>query len=177
MAFSLRCPDCRDKFPWEPSKDFPRFCPLCSADMGETTDNDSVVMPFIRSSEKTKRTDQVYRDLESASEQRVYQAAEMAGTDASDMKDLKITNMRDSVRDQPSVAPVQNVITEQMARTGQDGWGGGVTAETYGAGIASGAIVHNGQVTNGIAPRAGLTAMSRLQGMLTPIPGVKALTP
>lgn len=174
MGFRLRCPDCRQAFPWQPTAEWPRFCPLCSADIKNDRADDDVVMPFIRSNEKTRRTDQVYRDIEAASEQRVHQAAAMAGVDASEMQDLKITDMRDSVIGQPSVAPVDNAITQHMARTHSDGWNSNAR-ESYGPGISTGDVIHNGRVTKGIAPRAGVSAMTQLQQALAPIPGTPAI--
>lgn len=177
MGFSLRCPDCRRKFPWEPTVAWPRFCPLCNADINNDRDDDDVVMPFMHLSGKTARTDQVYRDLEAASENRVQQAAEAAGVDASEMASLRITNLKDAKTGEISAPPIDNDITRHMARTGSDGWGGGNAREAYGAGTASGAVTVNGQVTQGIAPRAGMTAMSRLQSVLSPIPGTAAVRP
>lgn len=175
MAYSLRCPDCRDKFPWNPSAAWPRFCPLCAADIRNERDDSDIVMPFIRSSEKTKRIDQTYRDLEVSSEHRAQIAAQQAGVDVSEMSSLKITNIRDTKPGEIAHVPVDNEVTRQMARSGRDGWGDQQAGSEYAAGTATGAVSLNGRITQGIAPRAGANAMAQLQSVLPPIPGIAAV--
>ena len=46
MAVSLRCPSCREKFPWDTAKGWPRFCAMCGTDIS-TKDDDAVVMPIL----------------------------------------------------------------------------------------------------------------------------------
>lgn len=94
MAFVLRCPDCREKFPWNASKAFPKHCPLCGSNVASDRPDDDIVMPFIRHG-KTDRTDKVYRDMERGSEIRAQVAADMAGVPVSEMSGLKITNLND----------------------------------------------------------------------------------
>jgi hypothetical protein len=92
----------------------PDYCPLCGERIGHDRDDDDVVAPFIRHT-TTKATDQVYRDIEQASERRAELAAEMAGTSVEEMSGLKITNLRDQ-RHAGDVAavPVVNDITRFM---------------------------------------------------------------
>src|ERR1700675_4882193 len=97
MGYSLRCPECRGKFPWFPAKGMPRFCALCGAEVGHDRADDDVVMPFIKSA-KTKSVDSVYRDMEAGSENRARLAAEHAGVPVSEMSSLKITDMRDNMK-------------------------------------------------------------------------------
>lgn len=113
MGFALRCPDCRGKFPWDPNTKFPRFCPVNGCDLGEERAEDGVVMPFIRSA-KTKANDQVYRQMETASERRAEAAAEMLGVPASDMSDMKITNLNDRRDAEVAAMPVNNAVSQQM---------------------------------------------------------------
>lgn len=94
MGFKLRCPECREKFPWTLENPWPRFCPLCRADINNDREDGDVVMPFIRST-ATKKNDDLYRQMEAGSELRAQAAAEMAGCDVSEMSGLKITNMND----------------------------------------------------------------------------------
>ena len=73
-------------------------------------------MPAIRTVAGTM-LDKVYRAEEAASEKRAEQAAEMAGVPVSEMSGLKITNMRDNMREGDVAAiPVQNDVTRQMDR-------------------------------------------------------------
>ena len=92
MGFQLRCPECRDKFPWDPKATWPRYCPLCQADINNDRDDDDVVMPNILSL-KTKRTDGVYDGMVKGSEFSAQAAAELAGVPVSEMSSLKITDL------------------------------------------------------------------------------------
>jgi len=96
MGFSLRCPDCREKFPWKANSRFPSYCPLCSAHIGHDRADDDIVMPSIRSI-TTTATDNVYRQMETASESRAQEAAQLANVPIAEMSNLKLTNMRDGM--------------------------------------------------------------------------------
>lgn len=171
MAFALRCPECRKAFKWEPSKEEPRFCPLCDADMGEPADDNVIVLPAFLSA-KTKAGDAIYRQAEAASEHRVQQAAALAGCDPSEMSSLKITDMR-STKHAGDIAavPVVNDVTKQMdainARGGSFGFSGGQGAE-FAAGTATGAVTVNGVTTQGIVPRAGAKTLGAIQRTYMP---------
>lgn len=172
MAFALRCPDCRKTFKWNPSAAFPEACPLCLAIMPtDKGGNDGVVMPFIRSA-RTKATDDTYRQAEAASEVRVQQAAAMAGCDASEMSDLKITDFRSTKREGDIAAPpVVNAVSQHMDAMKAKGLPTGFEAAAgngaeFSAGINTGAVVVNGHVTQGVAPRAGAAAAERTQKLL-----------
>lgn len=118
MASKLRCPACRVTFPWDPSKGFPEYCPneACETRIAHDRADDDVVTPFIRSNGKTKAADRVYREMETASEQRAQEAAAMLGVPASDMADLKITNLRSTAHEGDVAAiPVNNAVTQAMA--------------------------------------------------------------
>lgn len=116
MAFSLKCPACRQKFPWDPVKGFPEYCPneQCVTRIAHDRDDDDIVVPFIRSA-GTNANDALYRQMEQASEHRAEQAAQMAGVPVSEMSGLKITNLN-GTRHEGDVAaiPVSNSVTQRM---------------------------------------------------------------
>lgn len=131
MAFKLRCPECRDKFPWTLENPWPRHCPLCGADINNDRADDDIVMPFIRSA-STSRNDALYRQMEAGSEFRAQAAAELAGCDVSEMSSLKMTNMNDRA-DTPIaeiLVPSDNEVGLQMLRNPSLGFGGGANPGT-----------------------------------------------
>lgn len=125
MASKLRCPACRVTFPWDPAKGFPEFCPntLCETRIAHDREDSDVVMPFVRTSAKTKVIDRTYREMETASEHRAIAAAEMAGVPVSEMSDLKITNLRSTTHEGDVAAvPVNNEVSRFMDQTGAGGF-------------------------------------------------------
>lgn len=104
MAYSLKCPVCRKKFPWNPTEGMPDDCALCGAVIGGGDDN-VISMPAIRTA-VSKATDKVYRDIEAASEVRAAQAAEVAGVPVSEMSGLKITDLRPTTHHGDVAAPL-----------------------------------------------------------------------
>jgi hypothetical protein len=150
VAVVIRCPFCKTKFRWlAETEPYPKDCPECNAYVGHDRADSDVVVPNILAF-ATRCQDGVYKAMEKASEERVYQAAEMAGCDVSEMSSLKITNMRDNMREGDIAAiPVNNEVTRQMeainARGGAFGFGGGPEA----------GIGYSGQVTQGPHPNAG----------------------
>jgi hypothetical protein len=171
--FRVRCPGCRGAFPWDPAIDLPERCPLpgCTyvAKPKDTDENGVIVIsaPFIGSA-KTKATDACYRQLEQSSEARAVAAAELAGVPVSEMSHLKVTNIRDTKEGEIAAMPVVNDVTKQMDRIkamgGQAGWTG--AEQPIDTGTATGAITVNGQVIQGIQPRAGIKAMESIQARL-----------
>lgn len=159
MAIRLRCPKCRQAFPWESGKSLPDHCQLCQEFIGPDPDRDVTIItaPFIRSA-KTDRTDKVYRDMEAGSETRARIAAEMTGAPVSEMSSLKITDMNSNQREGDIAAKLTPGVGE-----GQFFQPNG---SEFMAGNASGAVTVNGQVTQGIAPRAGAAAVSKLRGAM-----------
>ena len=126
VRIRLQCPQCTEKF--YTARDFYAECPKC----GHTAERPDVTVisaPFIKSQAAISTvTDKVYRDMEVASEHRMHQAAELAGVSASEMSDLKITNMRDNVQMGESAAmPVNNAVTQQMALMASRGMNVGYT--------------------------------------------------
>ena len=158
MGFRLRCPDCREAFPWDPKAAFPRFCPMCKADINNDRDDSDIVMPFVRSGGKTKHIDQFYRNEERKSEERVHMAAEAAGCDASEMSGLKITNLNDRRDAEVAAMPVSNTVTAQMDHMQQRGFPVGF-GQVNPVGIAD-------QVKSGPHPNAGAKSLQRLQTIM-----------
>ena len=100
--FSAKCPDCDGKFPWEPTKGYPKACPLCGFDTSLPDDASAIVLPAFLST-ASKNNDKLYRDMEKGSEFRAHAAADMAGVPVSEMSGLKITDLNDR-RDTPVAA-------------------------------------------------------------------------
>ena len=154
MAYNIRlqCPECAEKF--HAKRDFFAVCPKCGHE-AEIPGENVISAPFIKNPASISTvTDKVYRDMEKASEHRMHAAAEMAGVSASEMSDLKITNMRDNVQMGESAAmPVNNAVTQQMdaiaARGGQVGFSNGAD---YAAATRTGPY-----------PRAGAAALGAIQ--------------
>ena len=162
VKIRLQCPSCAKKF--FSATLHPECCPLCGY-VGAQHDDNVISMPALRSA-VSKSADQVYRDMERSSEQRVQAAADMAGVSASEMAGLKITNLRDNAHEgENSAVPVSNDVTRHMdamaARGGQVGF---VNGAEYAAGTAQGVVTLNGKITTGIAPRAGANTLARIQG-------------
>lgn len=150
--FSLKCPHCRGKFPWDPTAGMPDNCALCGEFVGTTRADDDIVMPFIRSA-SSKATDKVYRDMEAGSEVRAEAAAMAAGVPVSDMADLKITNLNSTRHAGDIAAPeVRNSVSDFMQTTGIGGFKG-----VDGAG-------YSGAVQSGPAPNAGARMRTALHG-------------
>lgn len=92
--FSAKCPECSGKFPWEPTKGYPKACPLCGFDTSIDDDASAICLPAFLS-ERSKSNDKLYRDMEKGSEFRAHAAADMAGVPVAEMASLKITDLND----------------------------------------------------------------------------------
>jgi hypothetical protein len=148
MAFVIKCQGCKQKIKWLVD-DPPEDCPACGYRIASDRADDDVVMPNILSF-ATRCSDGVYKMLEKSSEDRVYAAAEQAGCDPSDMAGLKITNLRDNMKQGDIAAmPVVNDVTRQMDAiaqinpNSQFGFGGGA-----GAGLSFSSAVPSGPSPN-----------------------------
>jgi hypothetical protein len=171
MKFSMRCPACRAKFPWEPEKGYPEFCPndACSTRIAHDRADDDIVIPFIRHT-ATKATDQVYRDIESSSERRAEMAAADAGTSVEDMSGLKITDLRETRHEGAIAAPPLPAHLENVGS-----FAGGAAAE-HGATIQAGYLPNRGAhvrtaIQNRHAERTG--AVSDRPALETEQPGYR----
>lgn len=150
MSFVVKCPGCKQKIKWLVD-DPPDDCPACGYRLASDRADDDVVVPNILAF-STRCQDGVYKAMEKASEQRMYQAAEMAGCSPSEMSDLKITNLRDNMKQGEIAAiPVVNDVTRQMDAikamnpNSMFGFGGGP-----GAGLEFGAGVDSGRIAEGV---------------------------
>src|SRR5215469_1419802 len=144
----VQCPKCANKFH---SKTVYGVCPHCGYE-AEEPDDTVIPMPSLRSA-TTKATDKVYRDMETASIHRAEQAAAMAGVPVSEMSHLKITNLRDNVRNGETYAmPVKNAVTDAMDTMRMNGMQAGFVD---GSGFAA-------NVNQGFAPRAGANVLDRI---------------
>ena len=153
----LQCPDCEGTWKWlqHPSDEpLPNFCPRC----GSNLTAEPVFVPeaahIARSIGKT--ADGVYRQMESASEEHAYLAAEMTGDHASDYSGMKITDLPDYLRPGDIAAKLPerlNPVSEAIA-AGRGGFGvaNGLTGAEY------------AQATGqGVFPRAGDAMRQSLQ--------------
>lgn len=156
MAVKLRCPSCRDAFPWDTNKAWPKFCPLCGVSVEQT--GDEVAAPLIGKAAH-KSPDQVFRAMEAGSIARAEQAASMLNVPVSEMGDLKMTDMKDNVREgEISAKTPNNEVSRAMAAAP------GVTG-FQGPAAASFAVGHTGPVPRaGDRARASLTEMHRANG-------------
>ncbi len=111
--YSAKCPECGGKFPWEPTKGYPKACPLCGFDTSLPDDASAICLPAFLSA-ASKNNDKLYRDMEKGSEFRAHAAAEMAGVPVSEMSSLKITDLND--RNDTPVAARED--TAALARLG-----------------------------------------------------------
>ena len=165
-----RCPHCRGRFPWDRKLGFPSKCPLPGCDyVAKEVDDKVIPMPMIRHA-TTNTPDRVYREMEKSSEARAQMAADVAGVPVSEMANLKMTNMRDNVREGETYAmPVSNDVTKQMdalkTRGGQFGFVGSEGAG-FATGTATGAIKVGDVTVHGVEPRAGSRAMTNIQRMM-----------
>jgi hypothetical protein len=97
---TYRCPDCEGEFDFlhHPSDEPPpERCQLCNAYMGDQPQKAPVLVLKIGTA-KGKVPDKLYRDMEESSRVRAQQAAEMAGVSESEMSAIKITDMKDNLR-------------------------------------------------------------------------------
>jgi hypothetical protein len=159
----VRCPECKQKFPWQSNLGEPEWCPHCGYQTAKGQPDDEIVMPSLRSA-RMAATDGVYRQMEQASEARMYQAAEMAGCSPSDMAGLKITNLRDT-KEGEIAAPSVTAETQRLT-TGQNGPGFRQMGAEAAVGVSSGSTVVNGRVVPDAIPgtaRAGMQALSNVQ--------------
>lgn len=136
----LRCPDCRETFAWNTKKAWPKFCPECGSDINNDRPDYDIPKPFISRSHKGSTfSDQVYSEMERASEARAEMAGEMAGTSASDMSGLKITNIKSNTREgEAHYIPVNNVVSQAMQAAPQMTGFQGSNGVEYGSAVQTG---------------------------------------
>lgn len=106
---SYKCPDCEGTFEFlhhpqdEPP---PSHCPLCGANVSgkEQKKRRSRLEPKITKAPSIKgvasrSVDGLYRQMEGAAEQRIQDAASLLGVDARSLNNMKMTNMKDNLRE------------------------------------------------------------------------------
>lgn len=98
---TFECPECAGQFTLLLTDEdpLPEFCPLpgCGQYVGA---NPEPIPNFSRvRNAKNQTMDNVYRGMEESSYARAQAAADLAGCDVSEMSALKITNMRDNLRE------------------------------------------------------------------------------
>ena len=158
----LRCPFCRQAFPWEAALPFPRVCPLCAEEIGIPDRGEVIQMPSLRSA-KTKAVDKTYRDIEAGSEVRVERAAEVTGTAKEDMAALRITDMADNMRAGDIAAKEADAAMKRLQSSTPMNIGFQANGAEFSNGISTGAVALNGKITTGIEPNAGARAAQRVQ--------------
>lgn len=100
-----QCPECNGLFTYlhHPNEDVDpvRDCPLCGYTIRDDVDNvytQAITAPVIHKQEN-KSADIVYRAMENASAVRAEEAANALGVSVSDVADMKITDMKDNLRE------------------------------------------------------------------------------
>ena len=173
MAFALRCPECRQAFKWDATKKFPRYCLLCNADLGEERADDDIVMPAFLTA-RNSSIDKVGEAMMASSLVRAETAAAMLGVPASEMSDMKVTNLNPTKHEGAIAMPqVVNEVTQRMdamaAKGLPVGFGAGPTGAELSAGVAAGAY-----------PNSGLRTMLKVRetnGNISDRPGNETLAP
>ena len=119
FKWKLQCEHCDAKFEW-PHVNPPDECPICHEYVGDEG-KDPIAIPFL-SSAKNRSADSVYKAMEKSTEHQVHMAAEMSGLPASEFSDMKLTDMKDNLREGDiSVKEVSNPVTQNMATLQQHG--------------------------------------------------------
>jgi hypothetical protein len=160
-----RCPECARVFEYDhhPSiaADPVTACPYAGCVAAAETMEPALVMPHIA---KTigKNTDDLYRQMEDGAEFRSQIAQQVHGLSAEEASVIKMTNMRDNVREGDTTEmPVDNAITRQIAaapagQLGFVGGSGGVDGSAMAAGLQQSFLA-------GHHANAGLNAMTNLR--------------
>lgn len=158
------CPDCGGTFRFLHHPDDeppPRFCPLCGSNM-----EDEVETAFIPAAPHIERSirstaDNVYRQMEAASEQNAQLAAELTGDDAADHAALKVTNLTDYLRPGDVAAKMSETAVSKAMSGTQGGFKPllNMTGRDFAAATGQGAFPHTGAqmsnvITAGHAQRA-----------------------
>lgn len=126
MAIKLRCSSCRGAFTWATKKVFPRHCPLCGAYCG-VDDRPEVASPLIGQA-KHKAPDMSYRELESSTQARAQQAADMLGVPVSEMSDMKVTDMKDTNQKQGDLQFAPQTVSKEFAQAMEQSPGVGMVS-------------------------------------------------
>lgn len=124
MAISrtYRCPACAGEFRYlhhpndEPP---PRFCPHCAYDTHAEDVVDfaaAVSAPHIRNRVIVQAVEDTYRGMEAGAQNQIRLAAEATGEPESEFANMKITNLRDNLREGDIASvPVNNAVSQAMS--------------------------------------------------------------
>ena len=133
--WKLRCPECSQVFK---TTDLDGPCPHCGW-KPEKPDAEviDIPMPFLRTSGKTQRVDDLYRSIEQGAEFRAQKAAADLGVPVSEMSALKVTNMLDGRKPGENSAPS---VTAEKSRLESAGGTAGFmpNGAEYAAGVKAG---------------------------------------
>ena len=96
------------------SDPLPRFCGVCGYDSEAETFIREMSAPHIEKSIR-RAGDATFRQMEGQAEERRQMAAEMTGMDASEFNDLKLTDMKDNLREGDTAdMPVVNDVSRAI---------------------------------------------------------------
>lgn len=92
----------------------PRFCAICGHDSEAENFAKQIAAPHIEKSIR-RAGDATFRQMEGQAEERMDMAAEMTGLDRSEFNDLKITDIKDNLREGDTAnVEVHNDVTKAM---------------------------------------------------------------
>lgn len=149
-SLTFKCPDCAELFRTIQDREDPppRFCPHCAYDsLGTEPMAEGVASPHIGRPIRGI-VDKQYRDMEQGSIDRANMAMEEFGLDTAAANEMKLTNMRDGLREgDTSFVPVNNEVSRALdaAPPGQFGFQGGAAQGIgYSANVATGPLPNAG---------------------------------
>jgi hypothetical protein len=119
----------------------PNFCPLCGAQVNP----EYAFVPEAPHLAKTigKTADGVYRQMEEASRERMYQAAELTGDSASDYAGMAITDMPDYLHEGDIAAKIPAASQDSPVVKGAGFQG--LSGAEYAAGVTQGFLPRRGE--------------------------------
>lgn len=143
---TYQCPDCEGTFDHlhlRSTDEPPNFCPLCGSNM---SDPEPQVGRINLGTSVGKSGDQVYRAMEDGSATRAQIAADHLGIDASEMSAMKITDIKDNMREGDTAAVTSNnAVSQMMTQTqGVTGLQDASAASQFAASAHTGAYAHAG---------------------------------
>ena len=155
---TYQCPACEGRFQFmhHPSDEPPpRYCPLCGNDCEEgDTLGETLSTPHL-SSEKARSVDGYYRATEEAADHRATMAESVFGLDKAEADQLRITNMRDNLREgDTTIAPVNNPVSQLVD----------ANPSTFGFQQQAG-LAYSAGVSQGPFPNAGARALNTVRAM------------
>jgi hypothetical protein len=172
---TYECPSCVGRFEeyhHAATEAPPRFCKLCGFD--NLTVPDELAMPHL-GRPVAKSVDSLHRAMEEGAEWRSQKIQEDFGATPAEANGLKMTNMRDGMREGDVAAvPVDNAVSQQMVMQG------GLAPVGAQPGLE-----YSRSVPTGFVPNAGVRAVQGLRGLhgsqehglLTETPALEVTSP